>query len=379
MQNTLEHKENLSTSNGNAEKLVLQDATEPNVGHAVAPSSTCKLKSTTIGGQALLEGILMKGPFETSVVTRGVDGKLEMKVEKNDGVMQKYPIFRLPFFRGVGALWDSMGRGMKALEYATDKLEESEEREKLSKADTDKVQAVAVTDEVVDSETPTVEEDAPGFFERHLGKEKAEKLEMFLLTGITLVIGVGLFFFVPTWIANFFRSQISSNLILNLIEGFIRILFFLAYVVAISQLEELRRVFMYHGAEHKTIACYEHGEPLTIQNVRKYPRVHPRCGTSFLANMVILSALVLSLFGWPNPIVRLITRILLIPVLVGITYELNLWTGRHDNLLSKALRIPGKFIQQVATVKEPDDGMIEAAIMALEAVIPEDPEADVWK
>lgn len=398
-----------------------------------------------------MEGILMKGPERTSIVTRGVDGVLETKIEENNGISQKYEIFQLPFFRGIGALWDSMGRGMKALEYATNKLEESEERK--AKQDLDRsVQPVGVSTTQSESETQPAEsetisveietaqtqstlqpnesadspaemlgsftktqavaqverqdqqledtqhaekEPAPnlestssaakkteeklGFFARKLGKERAEKLEMALITAVAVVLALGLFFFVPTWVANFFRPAISNNVVLNLIEGVIRIVFFLVYVIAISKLEELKRVFMYHGAEHKTIACYEHGEALTVENVRKYPRVHPRCGTSFLANMVILSALVLSVFGWPHPVVRLITRILLIPVLVGITYELNVWTGRHDNVISRMLRVPGKFIQQVATVKEPTDDMIEVAIVALEAVIPEDPEADVWK
>ena len=150
------------------------------------------------------------------------------------------------------------------------------------------------------------------------------------------------------------------------------------YVILIGQIKDIKRVFKYHGAEHKTIACYEHGEDLTVENVRKHSKLHPRCGTSFMFNMVIISAFVLSFFGWPNPIIRLITRILVIPLLVGITYELNRWMGRSDSLLSRVLAKPGMFVQYIGTVKEPSDDMIEVAIEAMKRVIPEDEHADEW-
>lgn len=312
---------------------------------AQAPAVKC----TTIGGQALMEGILMKGPSEVSIVTRSSDGELTLVKEPVDGWGRRYKIFRLPFLRGIAALVDSMGRGMRAMEYAADKAMEGEE-----------------------------EDEKPGFLERHLGKKKADAIAMVLMTVIAVAGAIGLFFFVPTLISGFLRPYVKSTVVLNLIEGVFRIAIFLIYVLAISRIEELKRVFMYHGAEHKTIACYEHGEELTVENVRKYPRVHPRCGTSFIANLVILSALLLSLFGWPNPWLRLLIRVLMIPILVAITYELNVWTGKHENFLARALRAPGMFVQRVATVREPDDSMIEVAIMALKAVIPEDPEADRW-
>ena len=305
-----------------------------------------EVRATSIGGQALMEGILMKGPDLVAIATRkpGSD-EIKVKVEPVDGLTKKYKLFQLPFFRGIGALVDSFSRGSKALEYSADQLDWEEDEE-------------------------------PGPFSRFLirvfGEERAEQVLSFLMVFAAVAIAFGLFFFVPTWIAGLFRPMIQNNLVLNVIEGIIRIVFFLIYVIAISKLDELNRVFMYHGAEHKTIAAYEHGEELTVENVRKYPRVHARCGTSFLANLVILSAILMSFFGWPNPFVRFAIRLLMIPILVGLTYELNAWTSKVDNGLSKALRAPGMFIQRVATVKEPTDEMIEVAIEAMEAVIPED-------
>lgn len=305
-----------------------------------------EVKATSIGGQALMEGILMKGPELVAIATRkpGSD-EIKVKLEPAEGLTTKYKLFQLPFFRGIGALVDSFARGSKALEYSAEQLDWEEEEK-------------------------------PGFFEsffiKVFGEKGAEKVMSFLMVFSAVVIAFGIFFFVPTWVAGLFRPLINNNLVLNLIEGVIRIIFFLIYVIAISKLDELNRVFMYHGAEHKTIAAYEHGEDLTVENVRKYPRVHARCGTSFLANLVILSALLMSFFGWPNPLLRFAIRLLMIPILVGLTYELNVWTAKFDNFLSKALRAPGMFIQKVATVKEPSDEMIEVAIEAMEAVIPED-------
>lgn len=305
-----------------------------------------EVKCTSIGGQALLEGILMKGPEKVSIATRNPgEDEITLKVEPVDGLTQRYKIFQLPFFRGIGALIDSFKRGGAALEYSAEQLD-WEEEEDYSKLDELMI--------------------------RIFGKKKAEAILSTLMTILAIVIAIAIFFFVPTWVAGLFRGLISNTLVLNLIEGIVRILFFLIYVIAISQMDELKRVFMYHGAEHKTIACYEHGEELSVENVRKYPRVHPRCGTSFIANLVIISSLIMSLFGWPNPFLRLIIRLALIPVLVGLTYELNAWTARHENPLSRLLRWPGMMVQKLATVKEPSDDMIEVAIVAMEAVIPED-------
>ena len=304
-----------------------------------------EVRCTSIGGQALMEGIMMKGPEKVAIATRRPGGEeIKVKIDPVDGLTKRYKLFQLPFFRGIGALVDSIVRGTAALEYSADQME--------------------------------WEDEEPGRIERILtriiGQKRAQAAISALMMVFAFGLAIGLFFFVPTWIAGLIRDRINNNMILNLIEGVIRIIFFLIYVILISRMEELKRVFMYHGAEHKTIACYEHDEELTVENVRKYPRVHPRCGTSFLANLVIISALLMSLFGWPNPVIRMLIRLAMIPVLVGITYELNAWTARHKGILSRILRAPGMFIQRVATVKEPSDEMIEVAIAAMKAVIPDD-------
>ncbi|MFL8969473.1 DUF1385 domain-containing protein [Helcococcus kunzii] len=295
-----------------------------------------EIKKTTIGGQALYEGILMKGPDQTSIVVRKPNGELEKKIIDRFEITNKYSIFKYPFFRGIGAFIDAIKNGTKAIDYS---LSFSEEEEK-----------------------------------------KQSKLSEIFYSILSFLIFAGfllLFFYVPTWFSNLFKDKISSVFVLNLIEGLVRIVFFLLYVIGIAQLKDIKRVFEYHGAEHKTIACYEYGEELTVENVRKHSKLHPRCGTSFMFNMVIISAFVLAFFGWPNPIVRVIIRILIIPLLMGITYELNRWMGKSDSFLAKILAKPGMFVQYIGTVKEPTDDMIEVAIEAMKMVIPED-NSDEW-
>lgn len=302
-----------------------------------------EIKKTSIGGQALFEGILMKGPYETAISIRKPDGDIETTIADRTELAKKYKIFNYPFFRGIGALYDAITNGSKAIDYALSFYEEDEKSKDKSRF-----------------------------------KEKLDNILMSLTTVITFVAFILIFLFLPNWITNKFKENINSILVLNLIEGLIRVILFLIYVILIGQIKDIKRVFKYHGAEHKTIACYEHGEDLTVENVRKHSKLHPRCGTSFMFNMVIISAFVLSFFGWPNPIIRLITRILVIPLLVGITYELNRWMGRSDSLLSRVLAKPGMFVQYIGTVKEPSDDMIEVAIEAMKRVIPEDEHADEW-
>lgn len=306
------------------------------------------VKKTSIGGQALFEGILMKGPHKTSVVIRKKDGDIESKFMETTSLSDRYSIFKHPFFRGIGALYDALKNGTKAIDYSTSFFEEDEEeKEKEEKK----------------SEL----------------RKKIEDLVFSMGSILLVVIFLFCFLALPSLISNLFRQYIDSNLILNLIEGVIRIIFFFIYIIAISNIKEIKRVFMYHGAEHKTIATYEFGEELTVENVRKNSMLHPRCGTSFMFNMVIISSLVLSFFGWPNPFVRVLTRIFMLPVLVGITFELNRWMGRSDSKFAKILSKPGLFVQYVGTVKQPSDDMIEVAIAALKMVIPEDNSDDICR
>lgn len=304
-------------------------------------------KKTTIGGQALLEGILMRGPENTRIVVRKPDKELEIK-DDPIGTDKKNPIAKIPFIRGVVNFWDSMKYGMSALNYSASFFDEEEEE--LSKAEK--------------------------WLNNKLGKEKFDKLLLTVATVIGVAMPVVLFIFLPTILAGFFES-IESNLLRNLVEGLLRVTLFLAFVIITSKQSDVRRTYMYHGAEHKTIYCYEKGLPLTVDNVRKQSCHHPRCGTSFMFVVMIISILVFSFFQWTNPVVRVLMRLALLPVVVGISYEFNRFVGRHDNWLTNLLRAPGMFLQNFTTV-EPDDSMIEVAIAAIEGVIPENKEKDNW-
>ncbi len=290
----------------------------------------------------------MRGPHKVSTAVRKPDGTIEVFTEPVSTLAQKHSIFSLPFFRGIGGLYDSLTMGTRALNYSAAFIEEEEP-----------------------------EGEKEGLVKRIFG-DRSEKIEEGLTMAIAVLIAVGLFMILPTAVTNLFKDRFESTVMLNLIEGLIRIALFLGYVVVVSRIDDIHRVFQYHGAEHKTIHCYERGDELTVENVKKYTTLHPRCGTSFLFTVMLVSILVLSFFGWPNPILRLVIRLLMIPVILGLSYEINRLLARMDNPLSKIMVAPGLFIQKIATVKEPDDGMIEVAIAALKEVVPEDPEEDVW-
>lgn len=306
-------------------------------------------RKTTIGGQALIEGIMMRGPILTSIAVRKPNGEIELKVDKTKSISSK--IGKLPFIRGMVGLIDAMRIGTDALMYSASFYEEEE----------------------VESD----EKKGEGLIER-IFKDKTDKvMEGFALV-LSVVVALVLFFFIPTTVTSLFKNYIQNSVALNLIEGLIRIAIFLSYISAVSLMEDMRRVFMYHGAEHKSIFCYEKGLDLTVENVRVQPRLHPRCGTSFLFSVMLISIVVLSFFGWPNPWVRMLTRLAALPLIVGISYEVNKVLGRSDNPVARAMVYPGLFIQKIATVKEPTDDMIEVAITALKEVIPENPELDKW-
>ena len=305
-------------------------------------------KRTTIGGQALIEGILMRGPKQSSIVVRKPDGELVNKIEPVGSL--SHPAWcRLPLIRGVVTFWDSMKYGMGALTYSAEFFEVEEEEE-------------------------------PGKIERWLTEKFGEKAVEKAAISLALVLGIALpivlFMLLPTLVAGLFGKGLPS-ILRNLIEGGIRILIFLAFLWLTSKEKDVARTYMYHGAEHKTIACYEAGEELTVENAAKHSRFHPRCGTSFLFVVMIISILFYSLFQWSNPMMRVCIRLLCLPVIVGISYEANRFVGRHDNGLTRALRAPGLLMQRFTTA-EPDAGMLEVAILALQSVIPENEKEDRW-
>ena len=305
---------------------------------------------TSIGGQALIEGIMMQGPQKRAIVVRGENG-LVVKEEELKFIKDKYPILGWPLIRGCVNFISSMANGVRALMFSAEQMPMEEQEAQESKVDK--------------------------WINKHFSGEKAEKL----MIAVAMVIGIGmavvLFMLLPTLIAGIFTDLIKSRIVMNLIEGVIRIAIFLTYVWLATRMKDIHRVFEYHGAEHKTIFCYEAGLPLTVENVRPQSRNHPRCGTSFLFIVMIVSIIVFSVVSWSNPIIRLLLRLVLLPVVVSISYELIRWAGRHDNIVSKILSAPGKALQHL-TVFEPDDSMIEVAIEAMKLVIPEEKGTDEW-
>ena len=304
---------------------------------------------TSIGGQALIEGILMRGPKKQAIVCRTADGLVE-KVDELRLIKDRYPILGVPFIRGCVTFLDSMVKGMQALTYSADLIpvEEQGEPDKLDK-----------------------------WIESHFSEEKAKKLIIGAAVVLGVLLSLFLFIFLPAFVVGLFKGLSGHYFVRNISEGVVRIIILLCYMRLCTLSPDVKRLFRYHGAEHKTIFCYEHGKELTVDNVRPESRFHPRCGTSFLLVVVVVSILVNSVVRADNTFVRMGCHLLLLPIVVGISYEINLWCGKHDNALSAALSAPGKWLQRITT-SEPDDGMIECAIRALQLVIPEESGSDVW-
>lgn len=306
---------------------------------------------TTIGGQALIEGILMRGPEKDAIVVRAPEG-LVTKVTERKFIKDKFPILGWPIIRGMATFLSSIVTGVKALMFSADYFPDDENAQ-------------------------------PSKFDQWLEKHvPAEKLQS-VLVAFSVVLSLGmtlvLFMLLPTFVAGLFHAQ--SAALHNLIEGVVKVLIFLAYLILCSKQKDVRRVFCYHGAEHKTIFCYEAGLPLTVENARIQPKHHPRCGTSFLFVVIIVSILVSSIvfpyINWQNIWVRIGVKLLLLIPVVGVTYEFNRFVGRHDNMVTRVLSAPGMWLQNFTT-NEPDDSMLEVAIEALKLVLPDEEGSDTW-
>ena len=321
---------------------------------------------TTIGGQALIEGIMMRGPEKDAIVIRGKEG---LTLEVNPRKIRKPGSFATwPFIRGAVNFFDSQVVGVKALMRSADLAPEE-----------------------------YAQEEQPSKFalwlEKKLGNEKFQQYVIGFAVFLGLAMSIGLFFLLPMVIGSLFDRIITSTLGLNLLEGLIRMIIFMAYMILVSQMNEMKRVFSYHGAEHKTIRCYEAGLPLTVENVRQQTRLHPRCGTSFLLVVMVISILVFSvassllLSAFPAlaamsgsflyRLLMIVFKLLLLPLIVAVTYEINRWAGRNDNGFTRILTAPGLWMQNFTT-NEPDDSMIEVAIEAVKAVLPEEEGSDLW-
>ncbi|MBQ5739435.1 MAG: DUF1385 domain-containing protein [Oscillospiraceae bacterium] len=316
-------------------------------------NKSCPVFRTSIGGQALIEGILMRGPGKQAIVVRSPDGLVE-KVEELTLVREKYPILGLPLIRGAVTFVDSLLKGVKALMFSADYFPEDESAQP-SKFDL--------------------------WLEKKLGNEKAEKAVVVFAVILSVFMTVGLFMLLPTFIAGFVDPFINSAAVHNLVESVVKLVIFGGYMFLCSKQKDVQRVFAYHGAEHKTIFCYEKGLELTVENCRAQTRFHPRCGTSFLFVVVVVSILVssvvFSFVDWRNLWVRVGLHLLLLVPIVGITYEFNRFVGRHDNAVTRFLSKPGLWLQKLTT-NEPDDSMLEVAIRALELVVPEEAGKDKW-
>ena len=304
---------------------------------------------TSIGGQALIEGIMMRGPSKVSVVVRSNDALIE-RTEELRPLKDKCRIFGFPFIRGIVNFGSSMRLGVRSIMFSADNMPE-EEQEEVSKFDR--------------------------WIEEKLGSEKAEKV--IITIGVLLGVGlsIGLFILLPTFLAGFVSQYVENVILRNLFEGVLRISIFLTYLWLTTKISYIGRVWAYHGAEHKAIYCYEKELPLTVENVKKQSSLHPRCGTSFLFIVMLVSIFVFSFTSWNNLLIRFALRIALLPVVVSISFEIIKLAGRYDNILTKIISAPGKALQRLTT-KEPDDDMIEVAKRAIELVIPEDEKEAVW-
>lgn len=386
-------------------------------------------KKTSIGGQALLEGIMMRGPKVTAIAVRDPEGRM---------VLEKYPtkgndrpkFCRLPFIRGIFNLYDSLVFGYKCLMRSAEiaGLEEEDELKK-GKAPVQEADKQAGADAEAESQAPETgeigaeetsqagsagaqpaaaesAEDADGREETtraqetacaqkaacaqetaakdgakdKSGKEKAQNAAMMIFSVVLgLLLAIGLFIYLPSLITKWLSGAVpafENQVLRSVAEGVIRIIIFIGYMASMLLMKDIRRTYMYHGAEHKTIFCYENGLPLTVENVRRQSRFHPRCGTSFMILMLFVGIFISMFISTPNPVVRTLIKLACLPVVVSIGYELIKLAGRYDNIFTRIISAPGKWLQRITT-REPDDSMIECAIAAFEAVVPKDG-SDNW-
>lgn len=287
---------------------------------------------TSIGGQAVIEGVMMRGPKDIATAVREPSGNITVKVDPLTSITDKYPILKKPLLRGVVALAEALIYGLKALSFS----------------------AQAAGEE---------------------GEELTDK-EMAMTMAFSLGLAIVLFVIIPTFAAKYIHSAITDPKLLNIFEGVLRLLIFLGYVAAISRLKDIQRVFEYHGAEHKVINAYEAGVPLDPEHVRPYSRFHPRCGTNFLLIVMIVSIITFAFLGWPDLWMRILSRVLLMPLVAGIAYEIIRFAGRSESQWVACAIAPGLWLQKLTT-REPDDSQIEVAIRALEAVKPQEESSEV--
>ena len=297
-----------------------------------------KMCFSGIGGQAVLEGVMMKKKDDYAVAVRKQNGDIEVDVEVYHSVLHGSKIKEVPFIRGIFNFIDSLVLGVKCINYSSKFYEDVDmEPTKLDKA-LDKVSG-----------------------------GKSDKILIGFTTVLSIIIAVGLFILLPYFVSSYLVVFIRNDSLLAIIEGALRIIIFLAYIIGISAMKDIRRLYQYHGAEHKCINCIEHGRPLTVRNARRASRIHKRCGTSFMFLVILISVVLFFFIRVDNPLYRVLLRIALVPVIAGISYEIIRLAGRTENIFITIISAPGMWLQH-ATTKEPDDSMIEVAIKSVEAV-----------
>ncbi|MDY5627563.1 MAG: DUF1385 domain-containing protein [Clostridia bacterium] len=309
------------------------------------------MHKTSIGGQAVMEGVMMRGPKEIATAVRKSNGEIIIDKKTASSIFTKYKFLKIPILRGVISFFDSMITGVKCLMFSAEQvdLEDGEEYK-------------------------------PSKFEKWLDDTFGDKIKdivIYFSVFVSLIFSIGLFILLPTVLVGWMKHFIVSAPLLSLCEGGVRIVIFLAYLFLVSRMKDIQRVFEYHGAEHKTIAAYEHGEELTPENARKYSRLHPRCGTSFLLIVMIISIIFFSFLKWETVWQRMLYRLLLLPVVAGVSYEIIKFAGRSDSKFVKWLTSPGLALQ-LLTTREPDDSQLEVAIAALKSVMTGNKDDDRW-
>ncbi|MCC0628427.1 MULTISPECIES: DUF1385 domain-containing protein [unclassified Clostridioides] len=291
-----------------------------------------------VGGQAVIEGVMMQSKDKRAVAVRKSDGEIALKEDRIKSWVRDKNIDKIPFIRGSFVMIDTMIQGMKSLNFSSEFFMEE------------------------------AEEDRFDLFIKKIFKDKANDIIIIFSLVIAMLLSAGLFIFIPTLVGGAFSKVMPNDFMLNLIEGIIRIAILFAYIVLISRSKDVERVFQYHGAEHKSIYCYENNLELTVENAKKFKRLHPRCGTNFLFIVMAVSIILFAFFGWPNPIFRIFMRIICVPIVAGLSYEVIRILGRYDNGFTKIIAYPGMMLQYFTT-KEPDDEQLEVALEALKAVV----------
>lgn len=303
------------------------------------------MKKCSIGGQAVLEGVMMKAPKRMAIAVRRSDGIVQIKSKEVTSIKDRHPLLNWPIIRGIVSFGETMVLGVRSLMDSAELYGEAEAEEEYK----------------------------PSKFETWISEKTGKSIEDVMIAS-ALVIAIGfailLFVIMPAFLTSLLRRWVDNGIVMSLIEGLIRLTTFLVYIAAISQIRDIKRVFQYHGAEHKTIHCYEHEEELTVENARKYTTLHPRCGTAFLLIVMVISIVAFSVLSWNNILIRILTKILLLPIVAGISYEIIKWAGASDSKWMQIVMYPGLMLQKLTT-KEPDDEQLQVAIYSFKAALEE--------